>query len=317
MIGHLKIAAALAALILVAPVAAHDMSMSIEKARPGVVAVLPVWAGRAPNLEEPEGSGVVLGDGRFVLTAAHVIGRAEAIRVRTADGAVVDAGLLAADAFSDLALLQLDLPLPALTLAGDPDVGDEVCAVGNAFGLGVSATCGVVSATRKSGVGFNAVEDFIQTDAAVNPGASGGALVDAEGKVVGILSAIFTKQSDANIGVNFAVSAPLARRVFEDLRDNGKVAWPQPDIVLRAFPGAGETGRAGALITSVRPNGLSAEAGIETGDVLLRIGDRPIRSAADYVGAIVRDRPPFTTTVTLVRDGKAHELELTFPAADK
>jgi len=101
-----------------------------------------------------------------------------------------------------------------------PELGDPVCAIGNAFGLGLTVTCGVVSGLHKAGVGFNAIEDFVQTDAAVNPGASGGALVNRSGKLVGVLSAIFTKKSDANIGVNFAVSSSLALKAAKLLQES-------------------------------------------------------------------------------------------------
>lgn len=300
---RIAICGALAAVGAAATAAAHDLSAAIERVRPGVVSVLPVWPGRPPDAEEPEGSGVVLGDGRHVLTAAHVLGNAETIRVRSADGTIWDAAFVAADAFTDLAVLNLPAPLPTLELAGDVEVGDEVCAVGNAFGLGVSATCGVVSATRKSGVGFNAVEDFVQTDAAVNPGASGGALVDADGRVVGILSAIFTKQADANIGVNFAVSAPLARRVFEDLRDDGRVAWPTPGIRLSPFPGPGGTGPAGAVVTAVQSD-VTARSGLREGDILTHVDGRRVTSEAEFAGALARHRPPAEIDIKYRRDGE-------------
>jgi S1-C subfamily serine protease len=104
-----------------------------------------------------------------------------------------------------------------IALAGErPETGAPVCALSNAFGLGIGITCGVVSANRRSGIGFNRVEDFLQTDAALNPGSSGGALVDLDGRLVGLLSAIFTKDSDANIGVNFAVSTELLLKSVPD-----------------------------------------------------------------------------------------------------
>src|SRR5690606_40595555 len=131
------------------------------------------------------------------------------ISVRLPDGHHVPAEVVGRDAATDLALLRVEAELPPLPLAPDPALGAPVCAVGNQFGLDLSVTCGVVSALHRAGTGFNPVEDFVQTDAVVNPGASGGALVDGEGRLVGLLSAIFTMESDANIGVNFAASAAL------------------------------------------------------------------------------------------------------------
>jgi len=117
-----------------------------------------------------------------------------------------------------VAFLTIGIDTVPITLAETrPDTGAPVCALSNAFGLGIGITCGVVSANRRTGVGFNHTEDFIQTDASVNPGSSGGALVDLEGKLVGLLSAIFTKDSDSDIGVNFAVSTEL---MLESLPQN-------------------------------------------------------------------------------------------------
>jgi hypothetical protein len=136
------------------------------------------------------------------------------VMVRDSDGVIHPARVLARNRLSDIAVLALDTPLAAAAWrAGPVGPGLPVCAIGNAFGLGLSVTCGRVSATHRAGIGFNAVEDFIQTDAAVNPGMSGGALVDEDGALVGMLSAIFTKQSDANIGVNFAVHLGLVHAV--------------------------------------------------------------------------------------------------------
>jgi S1-C subfamily serine protease len=187
--------------------ASHDQGACIS--RVGLAAL----ARPAPNAAEPEGSGVVVGDGTRVVTADHVLGpgrRLVRVMVRDSDGVIHPARVLARNRLADIAVLALDTPLAAAAWrAGPVGPGLPVCAIGNAFGLGLSVTCGRVSATHRAGIGFNAVEDFIQTDAAVNPGMSGGALVDEDGALVGMLSAIFTKQSDANIGVNFAVHLGL------------------------------------------------------------------------------------------------------------
>ncbi|MEO0619318.1 MAG: trypsin-like peptidase domain-containing protein, partial [Pseudomonadota bacterium] len=184
-----------------------------------VVSVLPEWPRGQRNAQQPEGSGVVVGDGsggQVIVTAWHVISKARSIRVRTHDGVVHLAQRVGHDVPSDLAVLRvamLDNARAAMFADAPVELAAPVCSIGNAFGLGLSVTCGVVSATRRAGVGFNRVEDFVQTDAAVNPGASGGGLFTRDGRLAGILSAIFTKQSDANIGVNFAVSAELAARI--------------------------------------------------------------------------------------------------------
>ena len=296
---------------------AHDMSAAVERARAGVVSVLPVWQGRPANADEPEGSGIAVGDGRFVLTAAHVLGNATRIRVRSASGSYQAADIVAADRATDVALLSITASLRPLEFADAVASGDEVCAVGNAFGLGISATCGVVSATERSGVGFNPIEDFVQTDAAVNPGASGGALVNKAGEVVGLLSAIFTKQSDANIGVNFAVSAPLAERVFEDLRERGKVDWLVPGLRLERHPAPEETGQSGVRVVGVVDNGPAATAGIVAGDILIAADGRALRGPADLIAALARHRAPTEIKVVRRRDGHEESVVLRFLEVSK
>ena len=163
-------------------------------------------------------------DSVYVLTAAHVVDRASRVEIQSVDGTRVDVVLLASDPATDLALLKLPFTLPPVTLTTEtPDVGGHACAAGNSFGLGISFSCGVVSATGRKNIGFNPVEDFIQTDAAVNPGASGGLLVNAAGQGLGLIDAIFTKSEDSDAGVNFAVSARLIKRVLLKWADQGDV----------------------------------------------------------------------------------------------
>lgn len=193
------------------------------KVAPSVVNVLPTWPGHerpgfgAPIGQAPAGSGFFwsrLGaKSAFVLTAAHVVRDAYRVEVVTADGARVDADVLEVDPMTDLALLELPLERLGLPMTEDPlQPGTHVCAFGHPFGLPLSMSCGVISGELRSNIGFNTVESFVQTDAAVNPGGSGGALVNAKGEIVGMVSAIFTKEADIDAGVNFAVSATLIDR---------------------------------------------------------------------------------------------------------
>ena len=171
-------AAAVLVLALIAAPAALAETAGSAAALRSVVALLPDWPADQPRMEEPEGSAVAVGEGGLMLTADHVIGAAKSVRIRLGDGSVHAAEIVYRDAETDLAVLRADAELPVIDMTPDPEPATSVCAVGNAFGLGVSVTCGVVSATGRGGIGFNAVEDFLQTDAAVNPGASGGDLVD-------------------------------------------------------------------------------------------------------------------------------------------
>jgi S1-C subfamily serine protease len=169
----------------------------------------------------------------------------------------------------------------------------------------------VVSAVRRTGIGFNPLEDFVQTDAAVNPGASGGALLDEEGRLVGLLSAIFTKQSDANIGVNFAVSVPLLERVAEDLLRHGRLRAPSAGL-------AGEAdGRGGLLVRGLLPGGAAEASGIRPGDRLLRAGEglleRRLKNPEDLRTAVILVGPGAALPLALERGGEELLLPLRLP----
>lgn len=285
---------------------------AVAAASASVVAVLPQWPAQKRRSEEPEGSGVAVLDGHYILTAAHVIADAQAIRIVSSDGQVMAATLAARDEATDLALLRIDDQLPALSFGGDAELGEEACILGNAFGLGLSVSCGTVSAVHRSGTGFNAIEDFVQTDAAANPGTSGGALVALDGTLLGIVSAIFTKQSDANIGVNFAVSAPLAGRVARALRDRGRVEWLAAGMRLEPAPAPGALGPKGARVALVRDGSVAAAAGIEVDDLIVQAARQRVSGPADFVGALARFAPPATLAIILLRDGQKRQLMLEF-----
>lgn len=276
-----------------------------------VVSVLPEWPPNRDRNEEPEGSGVVVLDGRTIVTAHHIVDRALSVRVRTFDGEIFDARVKGHDRATDLSVLTVSRVLRPIDVEEkDPELGEKVCAIGNAFGLGLSVTCGVVSGVHRAGVGFNRIEDFLQTDAAVNPGASGGALVNGEGELVGVLSAIFTKTSDANIGVNFAVSAPLAVAIAKDIRDKGRVKRSISGLGLAQAPAPGETGQLGARVVSVRPGSLAENAGLKSGDIILRAGGRRIRKPADFISAMSLIDRAGHLEVELTRGGETMTLRL-------
>ena len=186
-------------------------------AAPSVLVIEPTWPGYSrPSFgtagTAPAGTGFYIGSGersRYLVTAAHIIARATDIDIVT-DGPRHPATIVAVDIQRDIAVLRTDLERRPISLRpSDPAVGEHACAIGNSFGLGLGISCGVVSAIHRTDVGFNAIEDFVQTDAAINPGGSGGALVDAEGRLIGMIDGIFTKEADIDAGVNFAVSVPL------------------------------------------------------------------------------------------------------------
>ncbi len=295
---------------IVPTVAAEDGS-AFETARKSVVTVLPVWPGKPSNASEPEGSGVVIGDGYTVVTADHVLGPAQEqvpVLVRDDDGTSYRARVVARHKPSDIAILHIDQKLPAIAARESQLwLGEQVCAIGNAFGVGLSVSCGRVSAVHRAGVGFNAIEDFIQTDAAVNPGMSGGALVDLEGRFAGMLSAIFTKQSDANIGVNFAVDVKLVTVITDGLAKTGKFVPVRTGVLLRAIPSKGEPGRQGVVVVKVIPGLAGDKSGFKPGDTLYEANGRRIRKPEDWLSVMAGLTRNEQVRVSGVRDGKTRQ----------
>ena len=282
-----------------------------------VVSVLPQWPGRAkggtggrPGVA-PEGSGVILRP-NVIATAWHVIEPAERIEVRLADGRVLPARLISRDPLSDIALLRVDADLAPFGSVADPALADPVCSIGNSFGLGLSVTCGVVSAVHISNAGFNAVEDFVQTDAAINPGSSGGALVDRQGRLVGMTSAIFASNGDTNTGVGFAVSAELLWRVAEALLADGKVSYPSPGWRLETADRNQLAYLAAPVVTDLRGGGPADNAGVRNGDLIVTIGERRIESPRDAISALaVLPEGAESVELTILRDGA--ELNVALP----
>ncbi len=285
-----------------------------------LVSVLPVWPDRpqggpeVPPGTAPEGSGVVYAEGGWIVTARHVVETALSIDVRLADGRYLAAELAADDPLTDLALLRVEADLPPLPAAPAPRVGQAVCAVGNVYGLGLAQSCGVVSALHRSNARFNPIEDFVQTDAAVNPGSSGGALLDGQGRFVGLLSAIFAGPGDGNIGVNFALAQPMVARVADDLIAHGRVRRVEPGLTGIAADPAEPPRREAVRVTALAPGGPAAAAGLAVDDLLLSWGGRPLRSRRDVAAAVYLLRPGDRVPLELLRDGRRQTLELSLPA---
>lgn len=306
-------------LVLHGPAFAHDMPFQTTVLS-SVVTVLPIRAAERPprtvpgdlRSQERSGSGVAIRTGGYIATNAHVIDRVREVYVRLNDGRELPAKIVAQDRATDLALLKVDAPLPVLETASEPTIGTPVCGVGNPFGVGLSVTCGVVSAVRRTGMGFNPIEDFIQTDAVLNPGSSGGALVDGAGRLVGLVSAIFTRRSDANIGVNFAASAALVTRIVDDLLAHGTVRRVSAGWRLAPVPRAQRRDRTGLRLVSVSPSGAAAKAGLAAGDLITAIGGRAVRKRSDGITAIQLQRPGDTVSVVYRREGKDGTANLRF-----
>ncbi len=259
----------------------------------------------------PEGTAVAIYPGGYLATNAHVVRRATHVSARLNDGRFFSAEIIGIDLATDLALLRVPVDLPPLPAAHVSTVGSPVCAVGNQFGLGLSVTCGVVSALARTDTGFNPIEDFIQTDAAINPGGSGGALVNEAGQLIGLASAIYTKKNDANIGVNFATSSAMLLRILDDLRDHGYVLRIHSGLLVRSLLESQRKIYVGARVVRVETGSPAARAKFQTGDILTRIGERSIKRPADVGTAFQFLRPGDTVQVQLIRSGARQVLRFT------
>ena len=193
-----------------------------EKAAPSVVSVLPTWPGfkkpgfGAPPGTAPEGTGIVISSLGHILTASHVVKRAKLLEIRDINGNKFNAKLILDDPNTDLAIIKAEIDITPINISKDkPKIASSTCLISNSFGLDLGITCGVVSAIGRKNTGFNKIENFIQTDAAANPGSSGGALVNKNGELIGMMSGIFTKNTDTNSGVNFAVSSELILEIIQ------------------------------------------------------------------------------------------------------
>ena len=213
-------------LILISSPVYADFTKTWEIASPSVVSVLPIWPGYKKQGfgssigVDPEGSGVIISNDGIVVTASHLVNKANEVEVRDIFGIRHNAEIIFNDTETDLALLKTDILNKNIIINEiKPKIGSQICLISNSFGLDLNITCGIVSSNNKSGIGFNNIEDFIQIDAAANPGSSGGAVVNHKGELVGIMNGIFTKKSETNVGVNFAISSELLKKTISHIFD--------------------------------------------------------------------------------------------------
>ncbi len=264
------------------------------------------------------GSGVIVDEAGHIITNNHVIANATTIKVQLADGRSATAKVVGRDPDTDLALLLVQLPkLPVMTLGRSDrlQVGDEVLAIGNPLGLQQTVTHGIVSAIDRKQLGVATFENFIQTDAAINEGNSGGALINAAGELVGINTAVIAKNLDATgvEGIGFAIPVNLARGVMREILAHGHVVRGWSGIVADDFSDeqAGEYGLAhgGVVITNLYRNSPAAIAGIRAGDILLTIDGHEVHSAQDGLAQLASQKPGGSVLLRVQRGQKVLEVK--------
>lgn len=274
---------------------------------------------RGPQVQMGLGSGVIVQTSGMILTNHHVIDGAEEIKVELTNNRILAAKIVGSDAPSDLAVLKIEArDLSALSL-GDSDlvrVGDVALAIGNPLGIGQTVTAGIISAKgRSTGLSDGSFEDFLQTDAPINQGNSGGALVNTEGELIGINSQILST-SGGSIGIGFAIPSNMARNVMDQLITNGKVHRGQLGVAIQPLTpeqaaklDLKET--QGIVVAAVSSNSPATRAGLRAGDIIIGFNGQPISDANTFRNRIASTPPGTPVRLTIVRDQRQQEIEVT------
>jgi len=281
------------------------------------------FGGQVPHFPQQQremglGSGVIVSPDGYILTNNHVIAKATDIQVMLRDKRQFPGKVVGADPQTDIAVVKIaatGLPTIALGDSSKLEVGDYAFAIGNPFGVGETATMGIISATGRNGLDIENYEDFIQTDAAINPGNSGGALLNARGELIGINTAILSGGSGGNQGIGFAIPINMAKHVMEEILKHGKVVrgYIGVDIqevtpnLANAFKVPAEEG---ALVSDVVPDSPGAKAGLQRGDVITDLDGQPVAGPNELRLAVAAMAPGTTVHMKIIRGGEVRDLSL-------
>lgn len=316
-------------------VPAGSFRLAAQKASAAVVSINTSKAARKnPNADDPWfkffygdqgdeaqaglGSGVIVSPSGYIMTNNHVIEGADEIEVILNDGRHAPAKVIGTDPDSDLAVLKIALDKLPTIMLGNSDalqVGDQVLAIGNPFGVGQTVTSGIVSALGRNQLGINTFENFIQTDAAINPGNSGGALIDTNGNLLGINTAIYSR-SGGSMGIGFAIPVTTAKQVLDGIVTDGQVTrgWigVEPNDLSAELAETFDIKRQdGVIITGVLQNGPAAKAGILPGDVIIGIAGKPVTDVTHLLSQVAALKPGTSSKFTIERKNSAVELDVT------
>jgi Do/DeqQ family serine protease len=272
------------------------------------------------------GSGVIMREDGYIMTNFHVIAGADQIDVTFHNGKKAKATLIGADKETDLALLKVnESQLPKIQINQDVAVGDIVLAIGNPFGVGQTLTSGIISALGRNELGINTFENFIQTDAAINPGNSGGALVDVQGRLVGINTAIFSKNGGWQ-GIGFAIPADAVLEIMNDLLKEGRVLrgylGVSPQDLTPAIRDILGKNVEGALIAGVLDGSPANQAGLEKGDIIISIDQKPIANSQQLLNMVAKYKPNTSIECVVLRKQETLKIKVTLgtrpaPNSDK
>ncbi|MDB5962067.1 MAG: 2-alkenal reductase [Massilia sp.] len=275
---------------------------------------------RAPRTEQQSslGSGVIVSPEGYILTNNHVVEAADEIEVVLADGRKAAAKVVGTDPETDLAVIRIaERGLPVIVLGSSElaKVGDVLLAIGNPFGVGQTVTMGIVSAVGRNNLHINQFENFIQTDAAINFGNSGGALIDTAGNLIGINSAIYS-QSGGSVGIGFAIPVSTAKTVMDAIIKNGQVVrgWigiETQDITPELAEGFGLARKSGAIIAGVVRGGPADRAGIKPGDILASVQGKPVGDTNQMLTLISSLPPGQKAQLTVIRKNQQSTLDVT------
>ncbi len=264
------------------------------------------------------GSGVIINTDGYIVTNNHVVSEADSILVALRDGREAEARVIGTDPETDLAVLKVELSgLSSISLVPSDsiEVGDVVLAIGNPYGVGQTVTMGIISATGRNQLGINTYENFLQTDAAINPGNSGGALINAHGDMIGINTAIFSR-SGGSQGIGFAIPSDQVKSVLRSIIESGRVVRGWLGIEIQEMTPAlaesfGIEKARGLIIAGIFRDSPAHQAGLQPGDILLSIDDKPIQSGRSAMGQIAATKPGTILLMALSRNGEPLTLEVT------
>ncbi len=260
------------------------------------------------------GSGVIVDKEGYILTNNHVIEGADKVKVRLNDGREFTATVKGQDPRTDLAVLHIkakDLPVATLGDSDKLEVGEWAIAIGSPFGLEHTVTVGVISAKGRSGLGTGTYEDFIQTDASINPGNSGGPLVNIDGEVIGINAMII----QPGTGIGFAIPINMAKQILNDLIKTGKVVRPWlglsvQDLTPEMVEHFKVKEKEGVLVGQVHPNTGAEKAGLQSGDIIKSVDDKPVKNVNELIKEIQKKKVGQKVKLNLIRDGKPLTVEV-------